>query len=62
MQDIYWHRRARNYASSSIALMTELAASHGLHSHGVVHGDLHISNALTLDGVLKWIDIRELRR
>jgi hypothetical protein len=38
----------------SIALMTELAASpHGLRSHWCHYGDLHISNALTLGGVLK---------
>ena len=45
----------------SNALKTELAvALHGLHSHGVIHGDPRIDNVLTLDGVLKWIDFRQL--
>jgi hypothetical protein len=34
-------------------------ALHGLHAHGVIHGDPRIENALVLDGVLKWIDFRE---
>jgi hypothetical protein len=44
----------------SNALKTDLAVSlHGLHSHNVIHGDPRIDNALTLGGVLKWIDFRQ---
>eukprot|EP01031_Cornospumella_fuschlensis_P023701 gene23701-28718_t len=44
----------------SNALKAELAVSlHGLHSHDVIHGDPSINNALTLGGVLKWIDFRQ---
>jgi len=44
----------------SNVLKTELAESlYGLHSHNVIHGDPRIDNALTLDGVLKWIDFRQ---
>lgn len=44
----------------SNVLKTELAVSlHKLHCHDVTHGDPRIDNALTLGGVLKWIDFRQ---
>ena len=44
----------------SNALKTELVVSlYELHSHDVIHGDPRIDNALTLGGVLKWIDFRQ---
>ena len=31
-----------------------------LHAHGLTHGDPRVENALLLDGIVKWIDFREL--
>ena len=44
----------------SIDVMAALAkALYGLHSHGVVHGDPRIENALILNEAVKWIDFRD---
>lgn len=42
-------------------LKSDLAISlFTLHNNNIIHGDPRIQNALLLDGVIKWIDFREI--